>query len=193
MMGSIDDAHRAGADLFVELVRSQFLRSDRRFASLLAETADSQRKDEDGDGTCDQEHIQHAKGAPENRQRAKGLGRIDFGGHSQSILGHPFPRTHDENPSIVAVSVDIDARFSLDRTGSHLRQRHLSSTDFRPIPARHVPLWVTNLDVKYRASMLLVGKDSQQDQIPIEPAVGDHPPGLIECVRLPRTTKPPQL
>ena len=84
VLSLVDDAHRAGADLFLQPILPELLGLDRGLLGLALQAGDDQREDEDRHRADAQQGIQHIERPLQNRQRAIGLGGVDLGDDAPS-------------------------------------------------------------------------------------------------------------
>ena len=124
----VDDAHPAGAHFAFELVLADLLGFDRGLLGLAARAGQQNREYEDGGGAQGQQREQPPERPPQNRQRAEGLGVVDFGDDADVAFGQPLPRPDDRHAAVVAVAVDIHAGPPGHGFANRVGQRQVAAT-----------------------------------------------------------------
>ena len=134
------------------------------FCASRRERASRDREHEDGGRAQRQQREQAPERPPQDRQRAEGLGVVDFGDDADVAVGQPFPGADDRHAAIVAIAVDVHAGAPGDRFASGVRERQARGAAPWAMASGDVAARIAHEQLQNRTRVVLVGQQAQQDQ-----------------------------
>ncbi len=127
MLGPVDDAHAALADLALERVSPESVGDQRGRAHAPEQPRHQPGEDEERDSGGGQKRDQAPQGDLQDRQGPKRLGFINLGDHAEIVFGQPGPGADDGYSAVITIAVDVHAGRSLHGLGDQPDERLLAA------------------------------------------------------------------